>query len=366
MPLKKSDSIDMGMLDIYSDYLISSFSYTTATGLAAMLDNQVSHDKVTRFLSNREYSSKDLWKLVKPTIRVIETEDGCILFDDTIEEKEYTDSNDIICWHFDHSKSRNVKGVNILSSIYHNNQGTVPLSFEIVKKDQEFLDPETGKKKRRSSINKNEYFRSMFKQSLTNSIKFKYVLADIWFSSKENMEYIIENGKHFIFAIKKNRSVALSSKDKAKGKFKSVESLNLKEGEIIKCFFKGMDTEVLIAKQVFTNQDGSTGILYLAASDTGLDFNQLTSIYQKRWKVEEYHKSIKSNTGLAKSPTKTVLTQGNHFFASIYSYFKLERLTNASKLNHFALKSKLYIKALSVSFNELQKLKSQLGEGVRA
>jgi hypothetical protein len=360
------NSIDKDMLDIYSDYLISSFSQTTATGLSALLDNQISHDKVTRFLSAREYSSKDLWLLIKPTIRKIETDDGALILDDTVEEKEYTDENEIIAWHFDHARQENVKGINILSAIYHNENATVPIDFKLVRKDQEFIDEKTGKKKRRASINKNEYFRGIFKTSLNNAIKFKYVLADIWFSSKENMEYILENKKHFIFAIKKNRLVALSKNDKLQGQFKNVESLELKDGETTKCYFKGIDKEVLLAKQVFTNKDGSTGTLYLATSDTSLDFDQIKTIYHKRWKVEEYHKSIKSNTGLAKSPTKTVLTQSNHFFASIYSFSKLESLSRLTNLNHFALKSKLYIKALAVSFEELQNLRNQLEIGVRA
>ena len=104
-------------MNIYSDYLISSFSYTTATGLSNLLDNQITHDKITQFLSAREYTSKDLWRLVKPKIREIETDDGCIIFDDTIEEKPYTDENDIICWHYDHAKSKEVKGINILNNI---------------------------------------------------------------------------------------------------------------------------------------------------------------------------------------------------------------------------------------------------------
>jgi hypothetical protein len=365
MSFKTNSDIDMEMLDLYSDYLFSSFSLTTATGLSALLDNQISHDQITRFLSEREYNSKDLWMLVKPVVREIETDDGCLLFDDTIEEKEYTDENEIVAWHFDHSKGRNLKGVNILSAIYHNNGYTIPISFEIVKKDQEFIDDQ-GKKKRRSSINKNEYFRDMFKVSIGNKIKFKYVLADIWFSSKENMEYILENQKHFIFAVKKNRLVALSKEDKLKGKFKNLESLDFEEGQVKKVFFKGMEAEVLVCRQVFTNQDGSTGILYLATSDIDLDFKKLTDIYQKRWKIEEYHKSIKSNTSLAKSPTKTMLTQGNHFFASIYSFFKLEQLSHGTKLNHFALKTKLYVKALKVSFGELQLLKNQTILGVGA
>jgi hypothetical protein len=365
MSNKTNGDLDLNMLDLYSDYLFSSFSYTTATGLSALLDNQISHDQITRFLSEREYGSKDLWRLVKPMVRSIETDDGCLLFDDTIEEKEYTDENEIIAWHFDHSKGRNIKGVNILSSVYCGNSYTIPISFEIVKKDEEFIDDQ-GKKKRRSRVNKNEYFRDMFKISIGNKIKFKYVLADIWFSSKENMEYITENKKHFIFAVKKNRLVALTKEEKSKGKFKNLESIEFEEGSIKKCFFKGMATQILVCRQVFTNQDGSTGILYLASSDTDLGFKDLTDIYQKRWKIEEYHKSIKSNTGLAKSPTKTVMTQSNHFFASIYSFFKLEKLSHETKLNHFALKTKLYVRALKVSFKELQLLKNQAVLGVGA
>lgn len=38
------------MLDLYTDYLITSTSYTTATGLSKVLDNRLSHDKVARFL----------------------------------------------------------------------------------------------------------------------------------------------------------------------------------------------------------------------------------------------------------------------------------------------------------------------------
>jgi hypothetical protein len=40
------------IFDLYTDYLITSFSYTTATGLSGLVDNAISHDPVTRFLSH--------------------------------------------------------------------------------------------------------------------------------------------------------------------------------------------------------------------------------------------------------------------------------------------------------------------------
>lgn len=345
------------MLDLYGDYLISSFGYTTATGMSAVLDNAISHDAVTRFLSEREYTNKDLWKVVKPTIRQIESDDGMLALDDTVEEKRYTDENDIIAWHFDHTFGRNVKGVNILNLIYHNSQGTVPVGMAIVKKDLLFTDPKTEKLKRRSSLSKNELARELIGNCIHNQIKFRYVLGDCWFSSRENMEFIVAKGKHFIFDLKSNRTIALSMEDKQKGVFRAVQSLGWEEGSVKTGYLKGMDMPVAIARQVFTNEDGSTGVLYLATDDLTLGFTDITTTYQKRWKVEEYHKSTKSNLGLAKSPGKTVITQSNHFFAVAAAYHKLERLASSTRLNHFALKAKLYVKAQQVAWRELERLK---------
>jgi hypothetical protein len=346
------------MLDLYSDYLISSFGLTTATGMATALDDAVGHDDVTRFLAQRAYTNKDLWQLVKPTIRSIETEDGVLILDDTIEEKQYTDENEIITWHYDHVFGRNVKGVNILNALYHNDQGTIPLGCEIVRKDIQFTDPKTGKAKRRSSVTKNEQARSLVGAVVQNQVKFRYVVADSWFSSQENMEFIVGKGKHFIFALKSNRLFAERLETKLQGVFHAVNTLDWEPDTVLTGYLKGMDLPVKLTRQVFTNDDGSTGMLYLATSDLTLGYIDITTIYQKRWRVEEYHKSIKSNVGFVKSPTKTVTTQSNHFFSVMYAYHKLERLARGNHLNHFALKTKLYVKALQASMAELQVLKT--------
>lgn len=354
---KQSKPIDHNMLELYTDYLISSFSFTTATGMSSALNGAISHDAITRFLSDREYTNKDLWKLVKPVIREIETDDGVIAIDDTIEEKQYTDENDIVAWHWDYVFNRSVKGVNILNCVYVNERGTAPIGCTIVKKDLLFTDPKTEKLQRKSDITKNEQARELIGNALQNQIKFRYCLADSWFASKENMEYVIKKGKHFIFALKSNRTFASSLKNKKNGIFKAVESLAWEENQVLTGYLKGMDIPVQLIRQTFTNEDNSTGILYLVTSDLTLGYTDITTIYQKRWKVEEYHKSIKSNLGLAKSPTKTVMTQANHFFMTSYAYVKLERIARGVNLNQFALKTKLYVKALQASMSELELLR---------
>ncbi len=350
--------MDKQMLDIYSDYLISSFSYTTATGLSNTLSGLISHDKITRFLSAGDYDAKQLWKLVKPTVREIETDDGVFIVDDTIEEKPYTDESDLITWHFDHTFGRNVKGVNILSFLYHNQGVTLPIGFQPIQKTEKYIDKKTGKERRKSVKTKNEYFREMAKIAIVaNQIKCKWILADVWFSSNDNMEYIkFDLKKDFIMPIKTNRLVCITKEQKRKGQFQQVETLVIQENVPQQIYIKELPFPVLLVKQVFKNEDGSRGILYLVSSETTVEAKTIMDVYQKRWPIEEYHKSLKSNTGLAKSPTKTIRTQQNHFFASIYAYYKLELLKIKTKLNHFALKTKLYVQALRASMATLQQL----------
>jgi hypothetical protein len=55
---------------------------------------------------------------------------------------------------------------------------------------------------------------------------------------------------------------------------------------------------------------------------------------------------------------RTVRTQSNPIFMSLYATARLEILSAQQGLNKFALKSKLYIYAIRQAFDELQQLKS--------
>lgn len=347
------------LLNIYSDYLICSFNYVTATGLSSALNGQVSHDKITRFLAGEELDSKQLWLLVKPVIREREQDDAAIIFDDTIEEKPHSKESELICYHHDHVKNRSVKGINLLNCVYSTGDVTFPVGFDLVKKPYEFCDIKTRKRKRKAAVTKNELLRNRLAVCQRNQLKYKYVLTDSWFSAKENMSYIRkELEKHFIMALKCNRTVALTEEDKQQGRFTRVDALDWAENAPVQGWIKGLDFPVLLHRQVFTNKDGSTGTLYLACSDLDCDATKIETIYQKRWNVEVFHKTLKSNAGLAKSPTKCVRTQSNHVFMSIYAAFQLECLHLKHKMSHFALRNQLYVKALQQALAELNEIRS--------
>jgi IS4 transposase len=121
-------------------------------------------------------------------------------------------------------------------------------------------------------------------------------------------------------------------------------------------YLKQYNNPVLIAKQVFKNGDGSTGMLYLATSDMNLDYSSLTAIYEKRWKVEEFFRSIKNAATFAKAPTKTIKTQHAHFTASMIAFIKLERLKLRNSKNHYAMKSEIWLAATKATWKQLDKL----------
>lgn len=343
-------------LELYTDYLLSSFGATTATGLSAMVGGDVSHDRITRFLSSQDYTSKDLWLQVKGIVREVQNTQGVLIFDDTIQEKAWTDESDLICWHYDHCSGRTVKGINLLNALYHCNGRSIPVAFELVLKPLQ-CDIDSRKVQRKSEKTKNEMMREMIQTCLQNALQFRFVLMDSWFSSEENFEFITRQGKHFIAALKDNRLVALSQHDWTKKRFVRVDELEFAEQGSVQGWLKGAARAVRLVRQVFKNQDGSTGVLHLVCSDLTCDYDAITTTYKKRWQVEVFHKSLKSNAGMAKSPTQTVRTQSNHVFMAIYAVFKLECLSVKSKLNPFALRFKLLINATRSAFEQLQKFR---------
>lgn len=351
-------------LDLYTDYLLTSFGQSSATGLSRLVDNTLSHDSITRFLSNNNFSGKTLWQKVKPLVREYETEDACLVFDDTIVEKSRMSESSINCYHYDHSKGRTVKGINILNCFYHSEYSfeetpfRIPVDYKIISKDIHYCDIKTKKEKRVASYTKNELFREMIERALLNGLKFKYILADSWFSSSENMRFIHRKKKYFIFDMKSNRNVVLSEKERNLGAWKRIDELNIPENTPVKVWLKDLAFPLLLVKQVFKNKDLSTGTRFLVSNDFSLSADDFTTRYKKRWSVEEYHKGVKQNAALGKSPARSVKAQSNHLFAAMMAYVKLEKMRLKHAVNHFAMKAKIYLAAQKAALKELAKMKA--------
>jgi hypothetical protein len=350
------------LLDLYSDYLLYSTEQTTATGLSQLLDGAISHDKISRLLSSESFDEKTLWKKTKKLVRAYEEEKACLIFDDTIIEKPYMDENEIICWHYDHTEGKAVKGINLLSAFYNSEKNgftlRLPIGYRIIAKTEEYTDEKSGKVKRKSSITKNEMMQEMIKRQIQNQVKFRYILADSWYSSAKNMRFISKKEKVFIFELKDNRLVTESERKRNQGIFERLDQLTIPEGKAVKVWIKDLEFPVKIFKQVFRNKDGSNGQRFLVTNELTLTGGEFRTLYKKRWSVEEYHKSLKQNASIGSSPAHTERTQSNHIFAAIFAYVKLEMLKLKVGLNHFAMKTIIYLASMRTAMASFREWKT--------
>jgi len=64
---------------------------------------------------------------------------------------------------------------------------------------------------------------------------------------------------------------------------------------------------------------------------------------------KSFHLGLSLSVAVLLPATVTVRTQSNHFFASIYAFFKLEQLKLKHHLNHFALRNYRWSMELAIN-----------------
>ncbi len=145
------------LLELYSDDLIATFGTATATGLSERVSGTVSHDQIPRFLSEHDDTSRDLWLQVKNRVWEVEQADAVLIFDDTIQEKRWTDESELMCWHVDHCQNRTVKGLNLRNALlYDSREVSIPVDVRLIHQPLQFCDVVTRRVKRASEVTKNQ------------------------------------------------------------------------------------------------------------------------------------------------------------------------------------------------------------------
>jgi len=328
------------LLDAYTDFLIFNQGQASATVFSEATDGLISHDKFTRFLNSRDFRSKDLWKASKSLVK---GKSGVLSVDDCIVEKPYSKVSDINCFHYSHMRGRCVKGVEVLSAFFSNDRVDVPVDYRIISKPVEYCDLETRRVKRKSLETKNDLARDLINRCLEKDLGIDYITADSWFCCGQTLNFIEKKKKKYIFAIKTNRKVFLTPQDLEKNLGTRLSEAELSDETSTPFFITNVDHKVYITKKFFTNGDGTKGVLFLVTNDSELSGSDLYNIYHKRWAVEVFHKSLKNNTSLSKSPASGKRAQKNHIFCSLYAYLKLERTKERENKNHFRIKRDIHI-----------------------
>jgi len=348
------------LAELYTDYLLCQLSQASSTMCAEMLDNTIKHDSFSRMLQVGDYSSQYVWNKGKNLLNKNNSSYRILSLDNTIIHKPDSKVNEVVNWFYDHSVGRAVKGINLISALIHTANTDVPVCFEVQTKDQLIVAKDKHDKdrlKRKSRYTINQLSRKLVLQVLKSAGKFNYLVADRYFASKDNLRFFNKHKVKYVIGITSNRLVARCKADALAGNYCRINELELSENETIKVYLKDINYSLVVTRQVFKNGDNSVGEIYLITNDLSLESNHIEEIYQKRWNIETYHRSIKQNASLSKSPTSVITTQKNHIGLSIGAFCELEKLKLASNKNHYALKRKMLIAANQASQKELLKLK---------
>jgi len=66
----------------------------------------------------------------------------------------------------------------------------------------------------------------------------------------------------------------------------------------MKVYLKDINYSLEVTREVFKNGDKSTGELYLITNYLALQSSHIEDIYQKRWNIETYHRSLKQSLSI--------------------------------------------------------------------
>jgi hypothetical protein len=91
-----------------------------------------------------------------------------------------------------------------------------------------------------SEKSRNEMIQEMINRTIQKHVKFGCILADSWFTSKENMRFIEKKGKVFIFEMNGSRPAATSEQEREQGRFIRIDQMETLDGEPIPVYLESV------------------------------------------------------------------------------------------------------------------------------
>lgn len=178
----------------YCQYLLSSQINYTLTNFADHSQN-FSHDQLNRFLQADKLKPRLVWEQVKDSI--VTSPSGYLLFDDTVADKNYSHSIELVRRQYSGNAKTVIKGIGIVTCVYVNPETN---QFWLI--NYRLFAPEVDGK------TKLDHVREMFENAIEHKkLPFRAVLMDSWYAAKELMLHIERSNKIYYCPLKSNRQV---------------------------------------------------------------------------------------------------------------------------------------------------------------
>lgn len=255
---------------------------------------KLSHDAISRWLTDTKCQPKDIWEAVKGDVISSKT-DGIIIADETIIDKSRSDKIELTSYLYSGTEHEVIKGIGLLNFLWQKSGGEViPMDYRI------YQPPEDGK-------TKNDHFREMLGLAKQRGLTPQAVVADSWFSSLNNVKLIRDLGWVWVMGLRKNRIV---------NKGVSLESLAIPD-EGLKVHLRGYGW-IMVYR--FVAKNGRTDFIGTNLEDSTRE--KVDNLVKRRWSIEVFHRELKQTCGLEFCQSRTRRAQRNHIGFSILTWMR--------------------------------------------
>jgi hypothetical protein len=308
----------------YCQYLLVSQINYTLTNFADHSE-RFSHDAVNRYLRGERLTPR----LVGDNVRsqVVETTRGYVVFDDTVLDKNYSHSIELVRRQYSGNAHGVIRGIGVVTCVYVNPERD---QFWLI--DYRIYDPEGDGR------SKLDHVREMLQNvAHAKQLPLHAVLMDAWYATKDLMLFIESLRKIYYCPLKDNRQV-----DDSRGArpYRRVDSLEwtaaeLGRGKRIK--LKGFPKEHKVRAfrvAVTTNRTD-----YVVTNDLAQDSTEATQeACGFRWKIEQLHREGKQLTGLERCQCRKARIQRNHIGCALLVWVRFKELAARTGRTMYQLK----------------------------
>jgi hypothetical protein len=308
----------------YCQYLLVSQINYTLTNFADHSE-RLSHDAVNRYLRGERITPRLIWDNVRSQLVV--TRHGYVIFDDTVLDKNYSHSIELVRRQYSGNAHAVIKGIGVVTCVYVNPQAD---QFWLI--DYRIYDPAGDGK------TKLDHVREMLSNVVSEKqLPFHAVLMDSWYATKDLMLYIESLKEIYYCPLKDNRQV-----DDACGEqpYRRVDSLEWSEAELCngkRIKIKGFPKEHKV--QCFRVAVSTHRTDYVVTNDSAQDSTEAT---QKacgfRWKIEQLHREGKQLTGLERCQCRKARIQRNHIGCALLVWVRFKELAAQTGRTMYQLK----------------------------
>jgi hypothetical protein len=291
--------------ELYSTFLRVTSQRYSALSLSEVSPVELSHDSISRWLSDAKCQPKDIWKEAKA--QVLDTS-GVLIVDDTILDKQRSEKIELVRYQYSGNAHDVIKGIGMLNFLW------VDQEDEVCPMDVRIYEPkEDGK-------TKNDHFREMLELAKGRGVKPEAVIADSWYSSLDNLKCIRDFGWNFVMGLRKNRTV---------NKGEKLADVDIPD-EGLRIHLRGYGWITVFR---FVSTERRTD--YVGTNLENSTRDQIIALVKKRWEIEVFHRELKQTCGLEHCQARTSRAQRNHIVLCVRTWINQAALRKQFNISFY-------------------------------